>query len=140
MRLAVGRLKRRPDFLRVAGSGRKWVTPGLILQARRHGPTGGGEAKNVEFRVGLTVTRKVGQAVVRNRARRRLRAVADRVMPGHAMPGQDYVLIARAETVNRPFAALAGDLEAALRGLGAYRNGDDGGSELAGKEKGDPTG
>ena len=140
MRLAVGRLKRRPDFLRVAGSGRKWVTPGLILQARRHRSTGGGGAKNAELRVGLTVTRKVGQAVVRNRARRRLRAVADRVMPGHAMPGQDYVLIARAETVNRPFAALAGDLEAALRGLGAYRNGDDGGSELAGKEKGDPTG
>ena len=136
----VKRLKRRREFLRVQGAARKWVAPGLIVQARRREDGDGEREPKSGFRVGLPISVKVGNAVRRNRARRRLRAVADRVMPGHAMPGQDYVLIARAETVNRPFVALAGDLEAALRGLGAYRNGDDGGSGLAGKEKGDPTG
>lgn len=116
----IARLKRRSEFLRVAGSGRKSVTPGLILQAlARSGsadsPEGGAP------RIGFTASRKVGIAVERNRARRRLRAVVDQVMPLHAAPGHDYVLIARTGTTGRPFAALAGDLEKALRQLGTYR-------------------
>lgn len=112
----IARLKRRADFLRVAGGRRKCVTPGLILQAARC-PA---EAPDV-LRVGFTASRKVGIAVARNRARRRLRAAVDQVMPGHAAPGNDYVVIARGETLRRPFAALLGDLETALRRLGAYR-------------------
>lgn len=116
----VARLKRRAEFLRVAGSGRKSVTPGLILQALAR-PAGAASPEGGAPRIGFTASRKVGIAVERNRARRRLRAVVDRVMPLHAAPGHDYVLIARAATIVRPFAALAGDLEKALRQLGAYR-------------------
>ena len=115
------RLKRRAEFLRVAGKGRKSVTPGLILQALRRpadaDPAGAGERP----RVGFTASRKVGIAVERNRARRRLRAAVDRVMPLHAAPRHDYVLVARAGTIRRPFAALVSDLEAALKQVGAWR-------------------
>lgn len=110
----LARLKRRPEFLLVAGTGRKWATPGFVLQAL-HRPT---DAP----RVGYTASRKVGIAVERNRARRRLRAAVERVLPDHAAPG-DYVVIARGGTLRRDFAALVGDLETALRRLGAWRDG-----------------
>ena len=109
------RLKRRPDFLRVAAARRKWVTPGLILQARRRRP---GEAQEDGQRVGFTASRKVGNAVTRNRARRRLMALADRLLPVYGAAGHDYVLIARAATPQRPFAALTTDLRTALERLG----------------------
>ncbi len=70
------------------------------------------------LRVGITVSRKVGNAVARNRARRRLRAVARETLPGQAMPGHDYVLIGRKGTLSRPYDALRGDLEGALAKLG----------------------
>ncbi len=116
----VGRLKRRADFLRVAGAGRKSVTPGLILQVAPH-VEAAVSPDDCALRVGFTASRKVGIAVERNRARRRLRAAVDEVMPLHAAPGRDYVLIARAATTRRPFAALLGDLTTALRQAGAYR-------------------
>lgn len=126
MSRAPARLKRRGDFLRVAGTGRKWVAPGLILQVR---PFEDGETMHDRepIRVGFTVSRKVGGAVVRNRARRRLRAAVEAVMPDHAAQGRDYVLIGRAATLRRPFAALTGDLETALKRLGAWRDEDSGG-------------
>lgn len=112
-------LKVRSDFLRVAGAGRKAVTPGLILQAAARPPSGtpaaGGRAV---VRVGYTASRRVGGAVVRNRAKRRLRAAAARVLPEQGRPATDYVLIARAATAERPFADLVADLEAALRRIG----------------------
>jgi ribonuclease P protein component len=74
-----------------------------------------------EIRVGFTVTRKVGGAVVRNRARRRLRAAAEMVICTHAAPGHDYVVIGRAGTIRRPFSDLVGDFEAALRKVGAWK-------------------
>ena len=118
------RLKNRRDFLRVAGRGRgrKWVAPGLILQARRHGTGDKTETGGSGFRIGYTVSRKVGGAVQRNRARRRLRAVADQVMPVHAQDGHDFVLIGRQATLKRTFKALAEDLETALRKLDAYND------------------
>lgn len=117
---AVVRLKRRPEFLRVAASGRRWVTPGLILQARRR-PGGGAEDTSAPaVRIGFTVSRKVGNAVARNRARRRLRAAVECVVAAHARSGQDYVVIGRAGTLRRPFGALVNDLETALRRLDAY--------------------
>lgn len=95
----------------MAGARRKWVTPGLILQA-----AGSEAAQTAEsgFRVGLTASRKVGTAVERNRARRRLRAAVTTVMPGRARPGHDYVVIARRATLKRPFDALVDDLATAL--------------------------
>ncbi len=114
------RLKTRRQFLHVAGAGRKWVAPGLILQVCPHE---GDEA--VDVRVGFTVSRKVGGAVVRNRARRRLRQAAERVMPDQAAGARDYVLIGRRSTIERPFEDLVADLETALARLGALRYGGD---------------
>jgi ribonuclease P protein component len=112
------RLRRRADFLRVASARRKWVAPGLILQTL---PRGDADPAPAVLRVGFTASRKVGIAVVRNRARRRLRAAAAALMPDHAAGGHDYVLIARAATPSRPYAELVGDLETALRRLGTWR-------------------
>lgn len=123
---ALERLKRRREFLRVAATRRKFVAPGLVLQVCRREKTKPAEPLPAESdplppRIGFTVSRKVGNAVARNRARRRLRAAADQVMPRHAAPGEDYVLIGRAGTLTRPFAELVADLEAGLKRLGAYR-------------------
>ncbi len=117
----LARLKRRSEFLRAAKRGRKWATPGLVLQAYTREESDRDGAETSAPRVGFTASRKVGNAVLRNRARRRLRAVADRVLPQAAKPGTDYVLIARAETVSRPYMELVGDLEAALRHVGERR-------------------
>ena len=115
---AIGRLKTRPEFLKVAATGAKWVTPGLVLQARwRPATPATGTAGDVgaeQVRVGFTVSRKVGNAIRRNRARRRLRAVVADVLPEHGRAGCDYVLIGRAGTLDRRYADLV-DLVADLR-------------------------
>ena len=116
----VERLKRRPEFLRVAGARRKWVAAGLILQADRRVPPGEGGPDGL--RVGFTVSRKVGNAVARNRARRRLRAAAALVLARRAAPGHDYVIVGRAATLTRTFPGLTEDLEAGLRRLGLWRD------------------
>ena len=120
----IGRLKRRADFLQVAAANRKWVAPGLILQVRRQPSpeSPSDKAAQVEpVRVGFTASRKVGNAVKRNRARRRLRAVAAEVLSQHAEPGTDFVLIARPATVDREYQALVGDLVTGLKRLKLYR-------------------
>jgi ribonuclease P protein component len=122
----IGRLKRRADFLQVAAANRKWVAPGLILQVRRQ-PSSESESDHARgaplepVRVGFTASRKVGNAVLRNRARRRLRAVAAQVL-AQAEPGNDFVLIARPATVDRDYQALVGDLVAGLKRLKLYRS------------------
>jgi len=124
---AIGRLKTRPEFLKVAATGAKWVTPGLVLQARRRpastepaGPATdtAGDREAEQVRVGFTVSRKVGNAIRRNRARRRLRAVVAEVLPEHGRAGCDYVLIGRAGTLDRRFADLVADLRTALARIG----------------------
>ncbi len=119
--MAIRRLKRRPEFLQVASSGQKAATPGLVLQARRRPHTlvpGAPEADAEELRVGFTASRKVGGAVERNRAKRRLRAAAEDVLASEGRAAHDYVLIARAETIRRPYALLKDDLARALKRLG----------------------
>jgi ribonuclease P protein component len=122
-------LTRRADFLGAAKHGRKWATPGLILQARpkprpaEQENTMCGETLLGEgTRVGFTASKKVGGAVARNRARRRLRALAREILANEARPGHDYVLIARAETLTREFADLRNDLRAALARLRLARH------------------
>ncbi len=73
-------------------------------------------------RIGFTVSKKVGNAVQRNRARRRLRAAVDEVAPVHAREGHDFVIIGRAETVKRPYTMLVEDLKTAFKRLGEQRN------------------
>lgn len=114
----LARLTRRSEFLRTASARRKWVTPGVIVQARSRRPgeaLAAGAADDEQVRVGLTVSRKVGNAVTRNRARRRLRALARELLPEQGRPRTDYVLIGRRETPTRPAADLRSDIETALR-------------------------
>jgi ribonuclease P protein component len=112
------RLKTRADFLRVAASGRRAVRPGLLLQAAARPPVTLGAAEGAVVRIGFTASRKVGNAVVRNRAKRRLRAAADELLARDGRPGTDYVLIARAGTGERRPADLLADLASALRQVG----------------------
>lgn len=105
-------LTRRQDFLACARA-RKWVAPGLILQARQR-PPGGPETA----RVGYTCSKKIGNAVTRNRAKRRLREAARARLRPVARPGWDYVLIGRPKaTVGAPFTALLDDLSVAISRL-----------------------
>ncbi len=115
----VGRLRKRAEFLRVAASGKKAATPGVIVQMRRTGAEVPHVDRAADLWLGITCSRKVGNAVARNRARRRLREAARKVLPTVAKPGHDFVLIGRVETLTRPFPALLTDIEGALRRLGA---------------------
>ena len=115
MRLA--RLKTRRDFLRVADTRARFVTSGLILQIRKHNDDE--TAVLPPIRVGFTVSKKVGNSVVRNRVRRRLRAAADMVIAQRAMPHRDYVLIGRRESEDRAYADLLADIETALARTGS---------------------
>ena len=113
-------LPRRADFLRVAATRRRCVTPGLILQVA---PLPDSQRAEAPLRVGYTASKKVGNAVARNRSKRRLREAVAKIMPLHAREGLDYVLIAREETTARPFDQLLSDLRHALRRLGVERGG-----------------
>jgi len=115
MPIGVERLKKRAEFLRVASVRRKWAAPGMVLQAARDKSPGRPDV----VRVGFTVTKKVGNAVVRNRIKRRLRAVAQEIIPAHADAGWDFVLIGRAKTKDRKFDELKSDLCTALGKVGA---------------------
>lgn len=99
-------LRKRADFQRAA-RGKKVVTPGFILQMRAN--------TTEELRVGFTCSKKVGNAVARNRAKRRLREIARLNLPVHGRPGHDYVLIGRRDiTASLPFDDLQADLRRAL--------------------------
>jgi ribonuclease P protein component len=107
----VERLKRRADFLRVAGGVRR--VSGAVTLEIAAAPA---EAVQAGYlRVGFTASRKIGNAVTRNRAKRRLRAAASRLLPLLGRPGHDYVLVARGTLVSRPFAVLLSDIAGALK-------------------------
>ena len=104
------RLKVRADFLRAA-KGVRCSGPALTLELCR---TPEDRLQEGHARIGFTASRKVGGAVERNRAKRRLRAAAAALLPLLGQPGNDYVLVARAATLKRPFDGLLEDLEGAL--------------------------
>ena len=112
--LALGRqldrLKKRREFLRAAARGKRAARPGLVLQALA--------VPEPSLRLGFTVTKKIGNAVIRNRARRRLKEAARLTLPGMGLSGWDLVLIGRDATAERPFALLIEDLRGALRQAG----------------------
>jgi ribonuclease P protein component len=100
------RLKRRTDF-RAAGSGMRAQSSAFTLQARRRSDDGGA-------RVGFTVSRQVGNAVERNRVRRRLRELVRLSRPGSLHAGHDYVLVGRRTALGAPFGEMMQELEAVL--------------------------
>lgn len=103
-------LTKRADFL-AAARARRQAAPAFLLQARRRAE----DMSSAQTRIGFTCSKKVGNAVARNRAKRRLREIARLELPTHGKPGWDYVLIGRKEaTATRDFAALRADLVAAL--------------------------
>jgi ribonuclease P protein component len=108
---AIGRLKTRAEFLHVRG-GTRFTVPSLVLQARLR--LDGETADAPCARFGFTATNGLGGAVIRNRARRRLKEAVRVAGPSHAREGYDYVLIAREGAVQRRFAELIKDLERAL--------------------------
>jgi ribonuclease P protein component len=88
------------------------TTPGVTLEVCASPPA---SLIANSLRVGYTASKKIGGAVMRNRAKRRLRAAAAAVLPLSGLPGTDYVLVARRETATRPFDSLVQDLAQALR-------------------------
>jgi ribonuclease P protein component len=117
------RLKKRKDFIQIAQKGKRHVTDAFILQylwkiqppaadlaglpAKETGALG-------DWRIGFTVTKKIGSAVIRNRVRRRLRAAADLMMPKYGHAGIDYVMIARDQAKSLSFIKMAADLKKVL--------------------------
>jgi len=106
----VNRLKKRADFLRAARGIRR-VEGAVTLETCATPPTHSLPAA----RIGFTASKKIGNAVARNRAKRRLRAPAQELLPLLGRPGHDYVLVARGTTVARPFAALLSDITTAMK-------------------------
>jgi ribonuclease P protein component len=104
--LKTRRLKKRAEFLAVAGKGAKAPMPGLVMQLMPRADDG-------PFRVGFTVTKKVGNAVVRNRTKRRLREAVRLGLDAEAYRGFDMVVIGRDKTADRPFVDLMSDVRRA---------------------------
>jgi ribonuclease P protein component len=101
-------MSRRADFL-AANRGRRAPMPGFVLLVRERGDG------DPAMRYGITVTKKIGGAVIRNRMKRRFRVLARELLPQHGVTGADHVLIGRSEGVERDFALLRTELEKALR-------------------------
>lgn len=107
------RLKQRADFL-AAAAGTKVPSAAFVLQARQRDDTG-------PPRCGFTVSKKIGNAVERNRIRRRLREIVRLAGPERMRAGHDYVLIGRRAALKLPFARIAQDFDSALRRAHAGR-------------------
>ena len=120
----------RAGFLAARASGIKAVSAGFVLQAV---PTG-----RDQWRLGLTASKKTGNAVRRNRARRRLRALARTELAARARAGNDYVIIARHGTVDRSWSDLTNDLNKALGYL--HRQLDKGNLDKGNPDKGRSNG
>ncbi|WP_366516699.1 ribonuclease P protein component [Sphingomonas caseinilyticus] len=101
-------MQKRSDFL-AANRGKRAPMPGFVLLVRPRGDD------DPTMRIGITVTKKIGNAVVRNRMKRRFRALARETLPDLGIAGADHVLIGRAGGVERDYASLAAELKRALK-------------------------
>ena len=107
----LGRILKRSEYLRVKREGTAVARPGLVLQA----VSAAGHGKVPYPRVGFTVSKRVGNAVKRNRARRRLKSVAADILTRNGLPAWDYVFIGRLTTLESSYDSLLEDAKAALR-------------------------
>ena len=112
--LQIKRLLRRPQFL-AAAKGVSEARGGVVIQRLERGDG------SPHVGMGFTATRKIGGAVQRNRAKRRLRQAARALLPDHGVPGSDYVFIARMGTTDRPWDRLLDDVKSALTRLATPR-------------------
>ncbi len=119
----LGRLKTRSEFLYVR-DGVYRAIGGVVVQMRPRSPQAAPETlihaqrqAQASIRIGFTATKKIGNAVTRNRAKRRLREAARTLLPEYGHPGCDYVLIARASTVHKNYTDLLADVKKALLSL-----------------------
>ncbi|MFL2780839.1 MAG: ribonuclease P protein component [Rhodospirillales bacterium] len=110
----ISKIKKRADFLKASKADFKYIAPSVIVQAREHT---NGEIKmigSLTSRVGFTVSKKVGNSVIRNLIKRRLRAAARSLMPKYSMPNHDIVIIGRKKTIEKTFTEILTDLKKAL--------------------------
>jgi ribonuclease P protein component len=105
-------IKKRSDFL-AANRGKRYATPGFVLLVRDR------QDDNPAIRLGITITKKVGNAVIRNRMRRRFRALAQEMLADKGKAGADHILIGRDSGIERDFDALRADMVKALGKIGA---------------------
>lgn len=109
-------LRHRADFLRLQKNGQKWITPAFVIQLSFRNDS------SLPPEIGFTATKKLGNAVIRNRCRRRLRAMCDNVVSQFTMQGVQAVIIARSESETTDFEKLSKDLRWALRRLNVPEN------------------
>ena len=105
------RILKRSEYLRVKQRGTSVAESGLVIQAA---PVAN-SSRYLHPRVGFTVSKRVGNAVKRNRARRRLKSIASDVLPNEGFQAWDYVFIGRLVTLDRPYDLLLEDARSALR-------------------------
>lgn len=116
LKITIKRMKKRDEFLRAASQGSKTSSKGLVLQAL---PSPPGNENTIT--IGFTVSGKVGNAVIRNRVRRRLKSLVLQLFTLHATPGYDYVVIGRLAALDREYELLGKDIKYCLHSLELYR-------------------
>jgi len=118
MQPIVTAIKRRADFVSASKSGFKFVKPSLVVQSRLRK-----EDENIQgverscVRIGFTATKTLGNAVIRNRTKRRMRAAAAKLVPQWGMSQCDYVFIGRSQAFKGPYDDLIRDMKHALKRL-----------------------
>lgn len=107
-------IRKRADFL-AANRGKRFVTPNFVLLAHRRRPDHTIAADDMRY--GITVTKKIGNAVARNRMKRRFRALLAECLPDHGIAGVDHIMIGRKTAQESDFAIMKADLEKGLKFL-----------------------
>lgn len=115
-------IKKRKDFLSATSSGKKFVTGSFVLQMvkRSDDDVSKNAGDGADIRIGFTVTKKMGNAVIRNRIKRRLREAAKEAFSKYGKSGHDYVIISRHKAVHCPFSDLCRDMEFAFKKILTY--------------------